>query len=92
MLNFIVRIARVDEYGFCGRDNHPESRDVGRYVRVVGLETVEHDAGTVDRYPNLARVSRQADSDGCYTVFYGFILGGPVRSVTPSSTALAPNP
>jgi hypothetical protein len=86
MLNLIVRIARVDRYGYCGRDNHPKASDVGRYVRVVSSSTVDDSAACLsrddERYLDLAglaeRVSR-GDIDDIgepYTVFFGYILGG----------------
>lgn len=33
-----IKIVRVDMYGYCGRDYHPETSDIGRTVTVLGME------------------------------------------------------
>lgn len=38
-MNIIVKIESVDMNGFCGRDNHPQPAMVGRFVRIVELNT-----------------------------------------------------
>lgn len=42
-----VQLARVDEYGFCGRENHPERKDVGFVGFVTRFIELGDDEGAV---------------------------------------------
>lgn len=64
-----VRMSSVDEYGFCGRENHPDEADVGFVGIVVGNQVdvfnMEH-CVTETRTNVLGGTEVPRDEDGPY--------------------------
>lgn len=88
MLNLIVKLERVDLYGINGLDNRPEPGDIGRYVRVVAVETIDMNGLTTDpdgtgfdlpAYELAASQITDADESDLevpVSVFTGFVMSG----------------
>lgn len=62
----IVYIESVDEFGFLGRDHHPDKSDVGKFARVEVVE-YESDHRVLDQDEEDVAILTCAilDADGC---------------------------
>jgi len=67
MVNLIVRVVMIDEFGFTGREHHPEPDMIGQQVRVSKMTTF---CESGDEELDFAD-SDQNHGDAPFTVLYG---------------------